>query len=77
MHISWSTSSARSKGGRGKRESCFSPFALSPPRLTSLFFFSQKRLILRLERQSQKGSEKEKEKISATIPTPTPSPPPH
>ena len=42
MHISQSTSSARSKEGRSKRQNCFSPFALSPPRLTSLFFFSQK-----------------------------------
>ena len=65
MHISWSTSSARSKGGRSKRESRFSPFALSPPRLTSLFFFPQ----IRLQRQSQKGSGKKKGTISATIPT--------
>ena len=53
------------KGGRGKRESCFSPFALSPPHSTSLFLFPQKRLILRLERQSQKGSGDEKGTISA------------
>ena len=70
MHISWSTSSARSKGGRGKRETCFSHFALSPLRLTSLFFFPQKSLILRLERQSQKRSGEEKGTISATIPLP-------
>ena len=69
MHISRSTSSARSKGGESKREreSYFSPFALSPPRLTSLFFFPQKRLILKLERQSQKRSAEEKGTISATI----------
>ena len=54
----------------GVRESCFFPFALSPPRLTSLFFFPQKSLILRLERQSQKRSGEEKGKISATIPPP-------
>ena len=52
----------------GVRESCFSPFALSPPSLTSLFFFPQKRLILRLERQSQKRSGEEKGTISPTIP---------
>ena len=44
--------------------------ALSPPRLTSLFFFPQKRLILRIERQSQKRSGEEKGTISATIPPP-------
>ena len=58
------------KGGKGKKESCFSPVALSPPRLTSLFFFPQKRLILRLERQSQKRSGEEKGTISPTIPPP-------
>ena len=55
------------EGGVRERE-LFSPFALSPPRLTSLFFFPQKRLILRLERQSQKRSGEEKGRISATIP---------
>ena len=59
------------KGGRGKRERSFSPLALSPPRLTSLFFFPQKRLILRIERQSQKRSGEEKGTISATIPPTT------
>ena len=58
------------KGGRGKRECSFSPFALSTPRLTSLFFFPQKRLILRIERQSQKRSGEEKGTISPTIPPP-------
>ena len=55
------------KGRKGKKESCFCPVALSPPRLTSLFFFPQKRLILTLERQSQKRSGEEKGTISATI----------
>ena len=55
------------EGGVRERESCFSPFALSPPSLTSLFFFPQKRLILRLERQSQKRSGQEKGTISPTI----------
>ena len=66
------------KGGRGKRESCFSPFALSPPRLTSLFLFPQKRLILRLERVNhKKGLGDEKGTISANSPTPSSLPPPH
>ena len=61
------------KGGRGKKERGFSPFALSPPRLTSLFFFPQKRLILRIKRQSQKRPGEEKGTISATIPPPAPT----
>ena len=60
-------------GGVRERESCFSPFALSPPRLTSLFFFPQKPLILRIERQSQKWSGEEKGTISPTIPPPPPT----
>ena len=73
MHISWSTSSARSKGGRSKRETCFSPFALSPPLLTSLFFFPQKRLNApntQARASIIKKSEEEKGTITATIPPP-------
>ena len=67
MHISWSTSSARSKGGRSKRERVVSLLSLSP---SPFDFFPRKRLILRLERQSQKSSGEEKGTISATIPPP-------
>ena len=59
-HLSQAFDVFSPKGGRGKRESSFSPFTLSPPRLTSLFFVPQKRLILRIERQSQKRSGEEK-----------------
>ena len=56
------------EGGVRERELFLSFRSLSPPSLTSLFFFPQKRLILRLERQSQKRSGEEKGRISATIP---------
>ena len=72
MHISWSTSSARSKGGRSKKERVVSLLSLSP---SPFDFFPRKRLILRLERQSQKSSGEEKGTISATIPPPPPPPP--
>ena len=64
------------KGGRGKRESCFSPFALSPPRLTSLFLFPQKRLILRLERVNHKKDQEMRRGQYLLIPPPLPPPPP-
>ena len=70
MHISWSTSSARSKGGRSKKERVVSLLSLSP---SPFDFFPRKRLILRLERQSKKSSGEEKGKISATNPPPPPT----